>query len=147
MGVRPGDWLTALELLTEALNQLDMLTRRVGVLDELITADRQDQNGAGAGHELRDWYAARDAVNSWSTPVLEHHIATGLHRRLGTAPSNFTHHLEPVDADQAQEIVMTSHYSGPFWQTCFYRNGLAKVRAASTIEGCVRSSLSTPTTM
>lgn len=55
--------------------------------------------------DLRDWYAARDAANSWSRPVLEHHIATGLHRRIGAAPSNFTDHLEPVDADQAQEIV------------------------------------------
>jgi predicted nuclease of restriction endonuclease-like (RecB) superfamily len=55
--------------------------------------------------DLREWYAERDAVNSWSRPVLEHHIATGLHRRVGAAPSNFTDHLEPVDADQAQEIV------------------------------------------
>jgi predicted nuclease of restriction endonuclease-like (RecB) superfamily len=54
---------------------------------------------------VRDWYAARDAANSWSRPVLEHHIATGLHRRIGAAPSNFADHLEPVDADQAQEIV------------------------------------------
>jgi predicted nuclease of restriction endonuclease-like (RecB) superfamily len=54
---------------------------------------------------LRDWYAALDTGNSWSRPVLEHHIATGLHRRTGAAPSNFTDHLEPVDADQAQEIV------------------------------------------
>jgi predicted nuclease of restriction endonuclease-like (RecB) superfamily len=54
---------------------------------------------------LRDWYAERDAVNGWSRQVLEHHIATGLHRRVGSAPSNFVDHLDPVDADQAQEIV------------------------------------------
>lgn len=54
---------------------------------------------------LRDWYAARDAANGWSRQVLEHHIATGLHRRVGAAPSNFTDHLEQVDADQAQEII------------------------------------------
>lgn len=54
---------------------------------------------------LRDWYAERDAVNGWSRQVLEHHIATGLHRRVGSAPSNFPDHLDPVDADQAQEIV------------------------------------------
>jgi len=54
---------------------------------------------------LRDWYAQRDATNGWSRPVLEHHIATGLHRRIGAAPSNFADHLDPVDADQAQEIV------------------------------------------
>lgn len=54
---------------------------------------------------LRDWYAERDAGNGWSRQVLEHHIATGLHRRVGAAPSNFVDHLDPVDADQAQEIV------------------------------------------
>jgi predicted nuclease of restriction endonuclease-like (RecB) superfamily len=54
---------------------------------------------------VRDWYAERDAGNSWSRQVLEHHIATGLHRRIGAAPSNFGEHLEPADADQAQEIV------------------------------------------
>ena len=54
---------------------------------------------------LRSWYAERDVGNGWSRQVLEHHIATGLHRRIGAAPSNFTDHLEPVEADQAQEIV------------------------------------------
>ena len=37
---------------------------------------------------LRDWYADRDAVNGWSRQVLEHHIATGLHR--GSAPHRAT---------------------------------------------------------
>jgi hypothetical protein len=54
---------------------------------------------------LRDWYADRDARNGWSRPVLEHHVATGLHHRIGAAPSNFDQHLDPDDADQAQEIV------------------------------------------
>lgn len=54
---------------------------------------------------LRDWYADRDARNGWSRPVLEHHVATGLHHRIGAAPSNFDQHLDPVDADQAREIV------------------------------------------
>jgi predicted nuclease of restriction endonuclease-like (RecB) superfamily len=54
---------------------------------------------------LRDWYAERDVGNGWSRQVLEHHIATSLHRRIGAAPSNFTEHLDEVDADQAQEIV------------------------------------------
>jgi predicted nuclease of restriction endonuclease-like (RecB) superfamily len=54
---------------------------------------------------LRDWYADRDARNGWSRPVLEHHVATGLHQRIGAAPSNFDQHLDPVDADQAREIV------------------------------------------
>jgi predicted nuclease of restriction endonuclease-like (RecB) superfamily len=56
-------------------------------------------------HNLREWYADRDAQNGWSRQVLEHHIATGLHRRIGAAPSNFIDHLDPADADQAQEIV------------------------------------------
>jgi len=55
--------------------------------------------------DLRDWYATHDAGNAWSRQVLEHHIATGLHRRVGAAPTNFVDHLDPVDADQAQEIV------------------------------------------
>ncbi len=60
--------------------------------------------------DLRDWYAARDAANSWSRPVLEHHIATDLYRRTGAAPSNFIDHLEQVDADQAQEIIMDPYF-------------------------------------
>ncbi|MGS0688927.1 PDDEXK nuclease domain-containing protein [Nakamurella sp. GG22] len=55
--------------------------------------------------DLRDWYADRDVRNGWSRPVLEHHVATGLHHRIGAAPSNFNERLEEVDADQAQEIV------------------------------------------
>lgn len=43
--------------------------------------------------------------SSSARPVLEHHIATGLHRRVGAAPSNFADHLDPVDAAQAQEMV------------------------------------------
>jgi predicted nuclease of restriction endonuclease-like (RecB) superfamily len=54
---------------------------------------------------LRDWYADRDVRNGWSRQVLEHHVATGLHQRIGAAPSNFDRHLDPVDADQAREIV------------------------------------------
>jgi predicted nuclease of restriction endonuclease-like (RecB) superfamily len=54
---------------------------------------------------LRDWYADRDARNGWSRPVLEHHVATGLHQRVGAAPSNFDQQLDPLDADQAREIV------------------------------------------
>ena len=44
---------------------------------------------------LRDWYADRDARDGWSRPVLEHHVATGLHQRVGAAPSNFDQHLDP----------------------------------------------------
>jgi len=55
---------------------------------------------------LRDWYADRDARNSWSRPVFEHHVATGLHERIAAVPSNFDH-LDLVDADQARESCGT----------------------------------------
>lgn len=53
----------------------------------------------------RDWYAGKAVENSWSLPVLEHHIATGLHGRLGVAPSNFVDRLPAADSDLAQEIT------------------------------------------
>lgn len=33
----------------------------------------------------RDWYAAQAAEHGWSRAVLEHQIASGLHRRIGAA--------------------------------------------------------------
>jgi len=54
---------------------------------------------------LRDWYAAAATEQAWSRNVLEHHIATRLHRRLGAAPSNFTAQLPPVDSDLAQQLT------------------------------------------
>jgi len=39
--------------------------------------------------KTREFYAARAAQGGWSRAVLEHHISTGLHRRVGRAPSNF----------------------------------------------------------
>ena len=53
----------------------------------------------------RDWYADKAVGNTWSLPVLEHHIATGLRARLGSAPSNFANHLPAADSDLAQEIT------------------------------------------
>lgn len=37
--------------------------------------------------------------------MLEHHIATGLHGRLGVAPSNFVDRLPAADSDLVQEIT------------------------------------------
>ena len=37
----------------------------------------------------RDWYAAEAVAGGWSRRVLEHHITTGLQRRVGTAQNNF----------------------------------------------------------
>ncbi len=55
--------------------------------------------------ELRDWYAAKDAHNGWSRPVLAHQITTRLHVREAAAPTNFSGALERLDSDQAQEIT------------------------------------------
>lgn len=55
--------------------------------------------------EERDWYAGKAIENTWSLPVLEHHIATGLRARLGSAPSNFPDRLPPADSDLVQEMT------------------------------------------
>ncbi|MDN5667294.1 MAG: PDDEXK nuclease domain-containing protein [Renibacterium salmoninarum] len=41
----------------------------------------------------RDWYADVAVEQNWTLPVLEHQIATGLHRRLGAAPNNLAARL------------------------------------------------------
>ncbi len=43
--------------------------------------------------EDRDWYAAESVGQGWSRAVLEYQIGTGLHRRVGAAPSNFADQL------------------------------------------------------
>jgi predicted nuclease of restriction endonuclease-like (RecB) superfamily len=53
----------------------------------------------------RDWYANQATTGGWSRKVLEHHIATDLKSRTGTAVNNFQTHLDPADADQAREIL------------------------------------------
>ena len=53
----------------------------------------------------REWYADRAAEAGWSRQVLEHHIATGLHRRTGSAPSNFPAVLPAEDSDLARASV------------------------------------------
>lgn len=54
---------------------------------------------------LRDWYAAAAVQYAWSRNVLEHHIATGLHRREGEAVSNFAAQLPAPDSDLAQQLT------------------------------------------
>ncbi|MET3808617.1 putative nuclease of restriction endonuclease-like (RecB) superfamily [Nakamurella sp. UYEF19] len=53
----------------------------------------------------RDWYAARADEAGWSRKVLEHHIATGLHPRLGSGITNFADQLAPADSYLAREMV------------------------------------------
>ena len=54
---------------------------------------------------VRDWYAAQDAENGWSTPVLSHHISSGRYERVGAAPNNFSQVLPPAESDQTREIL------------------------------------------
>lgn len=53
----------------------------------------------------RDWYAAQDVENGWSTPVLAHHIATERHRRAGAAPNTFHESMTATESDQARELL------------------------------------------
>jgi len=52
-----------------------------------------------------DWYAAQAVGQGWSRAVLEYQIGTGLHCRVGAAPSNFAEQLPPADSDLAQQLV------------------------------------------
>lgn len=53
----------------------------------------------------RDWYAETAVAEGWSRAVLETMVASNLHRRQGSAPSNFPATLPPGDSDLAQEIT------------------------------------------
>lgn len=54
---------------------------------------------------VRDWYAGGALQYGWSRNVLEHHLATDLHRREGEAPSNFAAQLLATDSDLAQQLT------------------------------------------
>ena len=53
----------------------------------------------------RDWYAAAAVEHGWSRAVLTHQITSGLRRRSGAAPSNFSDRLPAVDSDLAQQML------------------------------------------
>jgi len=55
--------------------------------------------------QVREWYVAQDVQYGWSRAVLSHHIETGRHLRIGTAPNNFTDVLPAADSDQVREIL------------------------------------------
>ncbi|MEZ0163306.1 YhcG family protein [Kineococcus sp. LSe6-4] len=57
------------------------------------------------GTDLRTWYAAAAVQHGWSRNVLQHHLATELHRREGEAPSNFAAQLPAPDSDLAQQLT------------------------------------------
>lgn len=54
---------------------------------------------------VRDWYADRAVGNKWKLQVLEHQIATGLHRRVGAAPNNLEARLPSDGAELAQNVA------------------------------------------
>ncbi len=54
---------------------------------------------------LRDWYAAQTIEHGWSRAVLANMVASQLHERIGTAPTNFTDRLAPDDGELAGQMV------------------------------------------
>lgn len=55
--------------------------------------------------DVRDWYAAQAVTYGWSRAVLEHHIKTQSHHRIGAAPTNFDRILGPDSSELAQQIT------------------------------------------
>jgi predicted nuclease of restriction endonuclease-like (RecB) superfamily len=53
----------------------------------------------------RIWYAKNAIQHGWSRNVLVHQIETALHKRLGTAVTNFERTLPPAQSDLAQQIT------------------------------------------
>ncbi|WP_432562996.1 PDDEXK nuclease domain-containing protein [Kineococcus sp. SYSU DK003] len=54
---------------------------------------------------VRDWYATQALQHGWSRDVLANQIDSGLHTRIGTAPSNFTTQLPQPDSELAQQLT------------------------------------------
>jgi predicted nuclease of restriction endonuclease-like (RecB) superfamily len=55
--------------------------------------------------EERLWYARQTIQNGWSRNVLIHQIETGLHTRQGTALTNFTRTLPPLQSELVQQVI------------------------------------------
>ncbi len=55
--------------------------------------------------QIRDWYAAAAAERGWSRNMLLNQIKNQLHRRSGSAPSNFVDRLPPAESDLAQQLT------------------------------------------
>src|ERR1019366_524273 len=53
----------------------------------------------------REWYIRETIQNGWSRNVLAHQIESGLYRRQGKAPTNFTHTLPAAQSELAQQLV------------------------------------------
>ncbi|AUI53779.1 PDDEXK nuclease domain-containing protein [Arthrobacter crystallopoietes] len=55
--------------------------------------------------EVRDWYAEKALEHNWKLEVLEHQIATALHRRIGAAPNNLEARLPSEGAELARNVA------------------------------------------
>ncbi|HEY0711960.1 MAG TPA: DUF1016 N-terminal domain-containing protein [Polyangia bacterium] len=55
--------------------------------------------------ETRAWYLRHAVANGWSRNMLSIHIASSLHRRQGTALTNFARTLPAPQSELAQEIL------------------------------------------
>jgi predicted nuclease of restriction endonuclease-like (RecB) superfamily len=53
----------------------------------------------------REWYIRQTIQNGWSRNVLVHQIESGLYRRQGKAPTNFTRTLPAPQSELAQQVV------------------------------------------
>ncbi|PPK90203.1 putative nuclease of restriction endonuclease-like (RecB) superfamily [Kineococcus xinjiangensis] len=53
----------------------------------------------------REWYATQALHQGWSRDVLANQIMSGLHTRIGAAPSNFAAQLPAPDSELAQQLT------------------------------------------
>lgn len=54
---------------------------------------------------IRDWYGERAVEHNWKLEILQHQIATGLHRRIGAAPNNLEARLPSDGAELARNVA------------------------------------------
>ena len=69
----------------------------------VVLLDRVDDQAT------RRWYVDQAIANHWSSRVLAHHIASGLHERTGQAPSNFAATLPELSGDLLGELTVDPH--------------------------------------
>lgn len=90
----------------------------------------------------RNWYARRAAEHGWSRNTLIHHIATGLRRRVGAAPNNFTAALPAEESELVRDVVhdpvRLDLRAAPRNRSCVKVSGGARPRGTTGLE--VRSS-------
>jgi predicted nuclease of restriction endonuclease-like (RecB) superfamily len=61
----------------------------------------------------RAFYIRQAVKHGWSRSVLVHQLATGLHKRLGRATTNFALTLPPAQSDLARELVKDPYLFKP----------------------------------